>query len=70
MLPEEERIRLLDALKSRWEHLNNGYQAMTFKSKIDTIGQARRKEFFEEQLAEVEALIEKLECNQVWVAAK
>ncbi|KAL8428038.1 hypothetical protein Efla_006944 [Eimeria flavescens] len=69
LLPEEERLRLLAALKSRWETLNHDYQAMTFKSKMDTIGEARRKEFFEDQLAEVECLIEKLQCNQVWVAA-
>lgn len=70
MLPEEERLRLLESLKRRWDTLNHGYQAMTFKSKIDTIGQARRKEYFEEQLAETEAMMEKLQCNQVWITAE
>lgn len=70
MLPEEERLSLLEALKSQWDKVNTEYQSMTFKSKIDTIGEARRKEFLEEQLAELEAHMDKLECSQVWIAAE
>lgn len=69
MLPEEERLSLLQALKARWEQVNFQHQGMTFKSKIDTISEARKKEMLEEQLAQLEAHMEKLSCPQVWVAA-
>ncbi|KAL8272174.1 hypothetical protein Esti_003902 [Eimeria stiedai] len=70
ILPGEERLRLLEALKARWEALNHDYQAMTFKSKTATLGEARRKEYLEDQLSMLEPLMEKLQCDQVWVTAK
>lgn len=69
MLPEEERLSLLEALKARWKQVNQQYQGMTFKWKIDTISEARKKKMFEEQLAQLEAHMEKLRCPQVWVTA-
>ncbi|OEH75166.1 uncharacterized protein LOC34619383 [Cyclospora cayetanensis] len=68
VLPEEERTRLLDMLKARWEELNHLYQGMTFKSKMDTIQETRRKEYYEDQLAKIEAYMEKLESGPVRIA--
>lgn len=60
VMPESERTALLDGLKKRWGKLNSEYQNSTHVVKLDTIGKARRKENFEEQLAAIEKYIERI----------
>lgn len=67
MLPEEERLRLLDDLKTKWEAVNGQYQAMTHQTRLDTIGKVRRKEEWEAELASLEKSIEKLSKPYVFV---
>jgi hypothetical protein len=67
MLPEEERLRLLDQLKKKWEAVNKQYQGMTHLVFLDTIGKTRRKEEYEAQLQQVEKSIEKLSKKFVFV---
>ncbi len=60
LLPEEERVSLVNALKTKWEKVNTDYQATTHMTKLDTMGKIRRKEHFESQLSQIEKDIEKL----------
>jgi len=67
VLPEEERLRLLDQLKKKWEAVNKQYQGMTHLVSLDTIGKTRRKEEYESQLQQLEKSIEKLSKKFVFV---
>jgi predicted transcriptional regulator len=67
LLPEEERRRLIEALKAKWEKVNIDYQATTHMTKLDTIGKIRRKEQYERQLAEIERDLEKLGKGYIFV---
>lgn len=67
LLPEEERSRLLDQLKKKWEMVNKQYQGMTHLVSLDTIGKTRRKEEYESQLQQLEKSIEKLSKKFVFV---
>lgn len=67
MLPEEERLKLLDQLKKKWEAVNKQYQGMTHLVSLDTIGKTRRKEEYESQLQQLEKSIEKLSKKFVFV---
>lgn len=60
-IDEDERLNLLDALKSKWDSVNKEYQKITHLVKLDTTGQIRRKEALENQLTSLENDIEKLE---------
>mmetsp|Transcript_82784 Transcript_82784/g.200643 ORF Transcript_82784/g.200643 Transcript_82784/m.200643 type:complete len:265 (+) Transcript_82784:180-974(+) len=65
-LSEEDRAGLISALKAKWEEVNNAYQLITFKrisSSSSTIGAIRRKEECENQLAQLEKDIAKLEAR-------
>lgn len=42
LMPEEERLQLLDQLKQKWEATNQAYQKMAHMVKLDTIGKVRR----------------------------
>jgi len=61
VMSEEERLQLLDQLKSKWDSVNAQYQKSTHLVKLDTTGQVRRKEQLEHQLEQLEHDIERLE---------
>jgi hypothetical protein len=60
-LSESERLDLLDQLKAKWDTVNAQYQKITHLVVLDTTGQVRRKEKFENELQQLERDIEKLE---------
>jgi len=59
-LDEDERLQLIDGLKTRWEKINTDYQAGTHLTKLDTIGKIKRKEKHEAELTQIEKDIERL----------
>jgi len=69
LLPEEERLKLIDDLKSKWDAVNATYQQSSVLSlaSLDTIGKVKRKEMYEAQLAQIEKDIEKLSKKFVYV---
>lgn len=67
LLPEPERMRLVENLKNKWEQVNKQYQGMTHSVILDTIGKVRRKEEYESQLQQLEKSIEKLSKKFVFV---
>lgn len=69
LLSEEERMELLENLKTKWEVVNKLYQAMTHQVVLDTIGKVRRKEDYEKQLEYLEKSVEKLSKKFVFVEA-
>jgi hypothetical protein len=69
LLQEDERLRLVDQLKSKWEDVNQLYQTMTHFVRLDTIGKVRRKEDCEKQLEQLEKNIEKMSKPYVFVEA-
>jgi hypothetical protein len=42
LLPEEERLALVNDLKLKWEAVNKKYQLMTHNNVLDTNGKIRR----------------------------
>jgi ADP-glucose pyrophosphorylase len=62
-LSQEERDELLGHLKSKWSICNTAYQKMTFT--LDTPTKKKRKEVYEQQLAEIEKDIQLLERGDV-----
>lgn len=60
-MTEEERQTLLAQLKAKWDHVNAQYQKITHLVLLDTTGQVRRKENFENTLAQLEKDIDRLE---------
>jgi len=66
-MAEEERIDLIEGLKSRWEQVNTEYQAGTHITKLDTIGKIKRKEKYEAELSQIEKDIEKLNRRNIVV---
>mmetsp|Transcript_12903 Transcript_12903/g.17642 ORF Transcript_12903/g.17642 Transcript_12903/m.17642 type:complete len:250 (-) Transcript_12903:126-875(-) len=65
-MSEDERQDLISQLKSRWQHVNESYQKMTFT--LDTPAKKMRKEKYEEQLVQIEKDIETLSRRVVLVA--
>lgn len=62
-MPDEEREELLEALKAKWDDVNEEYQKIshqTISSSNATIGQIRKKEDCEKQLDQLEKDIERL----------
>ena len=51
MLPDDERAKLIEALKKKWEVVHKEYQQITHIQKIDTIGKKTKKESCEKELA-------------------
>jgi len=68
-LPEDERMELMNALKTKWDAVNKTYQGSSVLSlqSLDTIGKVKRKEMYEAQLAQIEKDIEKLSKKTVYV---
>lgn len=67
LMPEDDRCRLLQNLKTKWDAVNQSYQVSTHIVNLDTVGRVRRKEEYEQQLAQLEGSIEKLSKKFVFV---
>jgi len=69
LLPEGERLGLINELKAKWDAVNSTYQQSSVLSlaSLDTIGKVKRKEMYEAQLAQIEKDIEKLSKTYVYV---
>lgn len=66
-MDEYERQALIKALKDKWASVNNEYQKITHLVLLDTTGQVRRKETFENQLTQLEKDIERLERSSILI---
>lgn len=64
---EDDRLDLLEGLKSKWEKVNTDYQAATHMTVLDTLGKVRRKEKCEAELAQIEKDIERLNKKNIHV---
>ncbi|CAM9459644.1 unnamed protein product [Discosporangium mesarthrocarpum] len=62
-----EREDLVDALKMKWDSVNQKYQLMAHMVNLDTFGKLRRKEQMEKELRGLEDDINKLEKGPVLV---
>lgn len=68
-LPNEERLQLIEQLKTKWDTVNAQYQRICHMVNLDTIGKVRRKEQLEIELRQIEQDIERLEHNpQIFVS--
>ena len=59
-ISHQERQALIDALKAKWDKINAGYQKITHLTILDTAGQVRRKEDYENAMTALEQDIERL----------
>lgn len=66
-ISEKERVELLNSLKKEWAKTNKEYQGMTHLMQLDTIGKVRRKERFENRLAQLERDIDTLSKTNVYI---
>jgi hypothetical protein len=66
-LGDEERYKLIEGLKAKWEQVNTDYQATTHLTKLDTIGKVKRKEKYESTLQQIEKDIEKLNRKNIYI---
>merc|ERR1712194_753609 len=64
-MEEDERVKLIEGLKSRWEQVNNEYQGMTHLTSLDTVGKMKKKEKFEAELSQIEKDIERLNKKNI-----
>jgi len=64
-LDEEEKERLIDQLRTRWEEKHSQYQSLPFAR--DTAMQIARKEALEKELKEIETALMKLSKKVVYV---
>eukprot|EP00742_Colponemidia_sp_Colp-10_P000458 GILJ01000499.1.p1 GENE.GILJ01000499.1~~GILJ01000499.1.p1 ORF type:complete len:274 (-),score=53.22 GILJ01000499.1:229-1050(-) len=67
VLTDEERDALLQGLKAQWEKINSQYQLITHVVTLDTIGKVRRKEQYEQTLAQIEKDIERINKKYIFV---
>lgn len=68
-LPNEERLQLIEQLKTKWDHVNSQYQKICHMVNLDTIGKVRRKEQMENELRQIEQDIERLERSpQIFIS--
>merc|ERR1711988_673103 len=65
ILSENERIEMLNGLKTNWDRINKAYQTLSFT--LDTPAKKQRKEEFEAQLEQLERDIERLSKRNVFV---
>ncbi|KAJ3298901.1 hypothetical protein HK104_010204 [Borealophlyctis nickersoniae] len=65
MLPEDERIGILDGLKANWEKLNCDYQKLSLT--VDTVPKIARKVNMEQQLKQLEDNIHKFSHPNIYV---
>ena len=67
LMPEEERLELIAALKKKWQQLMVDYQKESHHGKLDTIGKKGRKEVLEAEMDQVESDIKKLSKNFIFI---
>merc|ERR1711988_839210 len=65
MLSDEERLEMVEGLKTNWDRINKAYQTLSFT--LDTPAKKQRKEEFEAQLEQIERDIERLSKKNVFV---
>ena len=66
-LSEGEVAEIRAGLKQRWDEVNREYQKLTHVRLVDTTGLKRRKEGYEQQMADIENDIKKLNKLYVFV---
>ena len=67
LMPEEERVELIAALKKKWDVLHHEFQKESHHRVIDTLGKKTRKETLAAQLDQVELDIKALSKNHIFV---
>lgn len=67
LMPEDERMELIAALKKKWEVLHKDFQKEAHHGKLDTIGKKSRKQNLEKEMDQLEADIKKLTKNYIFV---
>jgi len=65
LITDEERAKLLEGLKARWEVVNKEYQTLSFT--LDTPAKKKRKEEYEAQLEQIEKDIKQLSKKFIFV---
>merc|ERR1712227_30 len=65
MLSENERLEMLNGLKTNWDRINKAYQTLSFT--LDTPAKKQRKEEFEAQLEQIERDIERLSKGTLFI---
>merc|ERR1711937_711047 len=65
MMANDEKMAMLEGLKTNWDRINKAYQTLSFT--LDTPAKKQRKEEFEAQLEQIERDIEKLSKRSVFV---
>ncbi|KAI9145048.1 calmodulin-binding-domain-containing protein [Paraphysoderma sedebokerense] len=65
LLPEDERLKLLEGLKNNWEKLNSDYQKLSLT--VDTVPKIARKVNIEQQLKRIEEDIQKFSHQNIYV---
>merc|ERR1719313_811501 len=64
-LSNEERLEMVEGLKTNWDRINKAYQTLSFT--LDTPAKKQRKEEFEAQLEQIERDIEKLSKGTLFI---
>merc|ERR1719313_129061 len=65
MLANDEKMEMLNGLKTNWDRINKAYQTLSFT--LDTPAKKQRKEEFEAQLEQIEREIEKLSKGTLFI---
>lgn len=68
LIPEEERLELINALKKKWEIIHHDYQAIITKvTKVNPLGLKTLKEGLEKEMEQIEKDIDKLNKKYIFV---
>merc|ERR1712159_766884 len=65
MMANDEKMAMLEGLKTNWDRINKAYQTLSFT--LDTPAKKQRKEEFEAQLEQIERDIEKLSKGTLFI---
>merc|ERR1712070_1298814 len=65
VLNNDERMEMIEGLKTNWDRINKAYQTLSFT--LDTPAKKQRKEEFEAQLEQIERDIERLSKGSIFV---
>jgi hypothetical protein len=65
MVATEDKLAMLEGLKTNWDRINKAYQTLSFT--LDTPAKKQRKEEFEAQLEQIERDIEKLTKGTLFI---
>lgn len=66
-MSKDEVEQLKSALRKKWEHVNKDYQTVTHIGEKTGLGQKRRKEKCEKELAQIERDLDKLNKQFIFV---